>query len=465
MAFLLRWISRKAAVGSRTWNPASRSPTNFGGGYKGGRMMSSVATSTSIPPWLMLPPSVVVEDNNKNNKNMVYKFYSLADDKIISLNKRGGEAIEIESPDDESELKGSSHGWLALFDPRNCDLFLSNPLSRRHIKLPPIHNLPIPEENLEGGYGCVNNVIISCSPDEEECRAMMTFGPTDRLAFCCPGRRSTEWTPIGEPFETDEDGRRTPRSCESFVYSSTEKLFYCVIGYGEFEAWDLQDPSSPRCTLMDVSADEKNYPWAGRSEEELKLKIMCRPLTCLVVDSSSGQLYHVTRHVMEHMAPDGSYVDCFDEGSDMCPYKTIGFDVHKYDPESSALKYMEGSLDGMAFFIGNNHSFAMRASAFPELKPNSIYFTDLDELIPHRVRTPNPPFGGHDIGIFNYEDGTFSPCYYPYDNWVVKHFRLSPTLTELVFSNNLLSGKLPDPSSLSNLQLLDLSLFRIASFA
>ncbi|KAG8384866.1 hypothetical protein BUALT_Bualt04G0162900 [Buddleja alternifolia] len=523
---ILRWISRKAAARSPALPPNSLNSCGGCGGrsaatWQRRRMgtMSvvsdeSVLCPSTLPsrisPWLMLPPAVEGTENN-----MVYKFYSLAEDKIISLNKRRGgeeEAANIElGPGDESELKGSSHGWLALFNPRNCDLFLSNPLSRRHIKLPPIHSLSIPKNNLAGGYGCVTNLIISCSPDEEECRAMMTFGPDDRLAFCCPGssteyfqksrsaatwrRRigtmsgvsdesvlcpltlpsrispwlmlppavegtennmlppihtlsipevnlkggygcvkdliiscspdeeecrammtfgtenrlafscpgcSTEWTHIGELYDSEED-HDVARCYESFVYSSTHRLFFCVTQFAEFEAWDLQDPSSPRLTTMDMSCEDDDYPWAARSEEELNLKKMCRRLTFLVVDSSSGQLYHVTRHVMEHMAPDGSYVDFFDEGSDKCPYKTIGFDVHKIDSENNVL------------------------SDFPELKPNSIYFIDVNVLIPQGIHYPNPTFGGHDIGIFNYEDGIFSPCYYPCD--VKSFWRIFPPPT------------------------------------
>ncbi|CAA0820285.1 Unknown protein [Striga hermonthica] len=57
-------------------------------------------------------------------------------------------------------------------------------------------------------------------------------------------------------------------------------------------------------------------------------------------------------------------------------------------------------------------SFALPAAEFPELKPNSIYFANaLDE-----VMCPcTPPIGGHDIGIFNYENKTVLPCYYPSD--------------------------------------------------
>lgn len=90
------------------------------------------------------------------------------------------------------------------------------------------------------------------------------------------------------------------------------------------------------------------------------------------------------------------------------PYKTVDFDVYKYDRERGDWKYMDGgSLDGMALFIGVNHGFALSA---PQLKPDSIYFTDTMEFCPSipQIKT----YGGHDLGIFNYQNKTLSPCYY-----------------------------------------------------
>ncbi|KAI3449824.1 hypothetical protein Pfo_006489 [Paulownia fortunei] len=245
---------------------------------------------------------------------------------------------------------------------------------------------------------------------------MMTYGPTDRLAFCWPGR-SAEWTPIS-----------ALTSHQDFVYSSRQKLFFCVTRHGEFEAWDLQDPLSPRVIPMVVSVDEDNYPLAARSEEEFELKIMsCTCQKFLVIAEQSDELFHVRRFIMERMGPDGSYVEDVYYGlhrgyDDSVPYKTIDFDVHKYDPENKALRYMDKSLDGLSLFIGTNHGFALSAAEFPELKPNSIYFTD----------TFSPPawvdstYGGHDVGIFSYEDGTLSPCYYPCDVQSIKRIIPDP---------------------------------------
>ena len=71
-----------------------------------------------------------------------------------------------EFPDDNAKVVGSSHGWLALMNQRNNELFLSNPITRRHIKLPPIQSLPNPELTLEPGTGraLVSKLILSTPP-------------------------------------------------------------------------------------------------------------------------------------------------------------------------------------------------------------------------------------------------------------------------------------------------------------
>lgn len=75
----------------------------------------------------------------------------------------------------------------------------------------------------------------------------------------------------------------------------------------------------------------------------------------------------------------------------------------------------------MTLFIGINHGFALSAADYPDLKPDAVYFTDIE--------TDDYPFhdnigGGHDIGIFNYRNKTLSPCYYPCDYRSIK--RVSP---------------------------------------
>lgn len=131
---------------------------------------SSISFSSSpklVSPWLMLPPSL-------DGTDMVYDFYRLDEDKVVSFNKRTGyESSKSEFPDDEAVFVGSSHGWIVCHnDSDMCEeaavgnLFLSNPISRCHIKL------PCPDNS-----GClgdrpihVQNVVISSPPGDLYCR-------------------------------------------------------------------------------------------------------------------------------------------------------------------------------------------------------------------------------------------------------------------------------------------------------
>ncbi|KAL7101356.1 hypothetical protein ACP275_08G049500 [Erythranthe tilingii] len=417
------YSNRKVGVvGSRIQLNNRKVGVVVGGGSSVRVSSSAAATAVSEAPWLMLPPSLKKESTGKRS---AYNFYSLAEDKVVSIHKSGGGAAEEkeEMPDDDAKVVGSSHGWLSLFNhSSNGDLFLSNPLTRRHIKLPSVDpkksNLVYPGMYNDSQW--VTSVVISCSPDEQDCRAVMTFTPENRMAFCCPGR-SSEWTPIGD-LSLEFDEHFFARDYEDIVYSPKQNLFFCATTYGDFEAWDLSNPNSPVMTPLLLSADDDDYPWAGRSIREFDLKKSCYSKKSLVIDEKTDQLFHVRRFVRDKVRCGFLYYNR--PGMDIKykknkPYKTVGFDVHKIDIEKGELRYMDRSLDGLAMFVGRNHSFAVRA---PELKPDSIYFTDVC----------NPPYwlkgtyGGHDNGIFNYCDGTISPCFYPIDPERVKRVVPSP---------------------------------------
>ncbi|KAL6513674.1 hypothetical protein OROHE_019534 [Orobanche hederae] len=176
---------------------------------------------------------------------------------------------------------------------------------------------------------CVSKVITSCSSEQEDCRVMMSFGLHD-------------------------DDHPIQRIYQDFVYSSRHNCFYCITNYACFDAWDLKDTGCSMYRVIDPPyVDDENYPWAALSEKEMELKKLCTPHIYLVVDEDSGDIFWVRRHVMTCMALYGSYVDINSDDigyATSLPQKTIGFDVHKYEPEKCAWVYMDGgSLDGLAF--------------------------------------------------------------------------------------------------------------------
>ncbi|KAL3615184.1 hypothetical protein CASFOL_040845 [Castilleja foliolosa] len=292
-----------------------------------GRMMSTTAhglINNPSPPCLMLPPTY-------EEDNIVYNC--------------------------------SSHGWLALFNERNFDVILTNPITRRHVKLPPRKSDEPQYFTSESG---VSKVIISCDAEHEDCQAML-IGDDSRLAFCRPGRSPTEWTPLGG--RTRPPYHQLSRCYEDIVYSRLHNLFFCVTettNGDDFEAWDVaSDPPRRRWENLDLLIYNNNYDnWLMRAGHLLEDKMgwFCEKFRCLVFAEQTDQLFFVTRHIVRQMAPDGSAVEVL--GDDSYPYKTGWFDVHKVewelDGEGGRLSHLDGgSLDGLAMFVGLNHSLLL----------------------------------------------------------------------------------------------------------
>ncbi|XP_047949487.1 uncharacterized protein LOC125195372 [Salvia hispanica] len=324
-------------------------------------------------PWLMLRPTF-----DRSRGGMVYNFYNLEDNEVVRINKYGPGPDPPEHPDDEAEVVGSSHGWLALKNHRNNELFLSNPMTHRHIKLPPIDSLPNPEFNLDNCSRSANvsKLILSASPDDADCRAMVAFGWSGRLAFCRPGH-SRDWAPIGQLFmEREREGKwydyKYARSYDDFVFSSKSNVFTCLtssnIHTRGLEDWDLTSIDSPKIDWIRRQGDEKEEN--NDDNEEMKQK------QHLVYAEQTGELFIVNRLIQE-----GTTRRC---------------DVYRIEKEKGGWTNIRPcSLQGIALFVGTNHSFAVSA---PHIMPNSIYYAD-----------------GDDVGIYDCDDETFSNCYYPDD--------------------------------------------------
>ncbi|CAA0826957.1 Phosphatidylinositol 3-kinase VPS34 [Striga hermonthica] len=366
--------------------------------------------SSLSSPWLMLPPAFDVDVIG--SASMSYKFYRLADNKIVTLST-GKSSKERELTNPLIRFRGSSHGWLALYDHRSLDVFLYNPITGRHISLPPFRHFPDYPPSSKGLY---KKVILSCSPGGSDCRAFMIYNSIAALAFCCPGF-SKEWTRIGDHHWFDQDSGRAVSGggYADCVYSTRHEALFCLTRRGVLESWDIREPQSPRAVKIsdvNMSGGRLGFPRTGKK----KLWVTSVPKENLVV--AGEDLLVVTQHVVISFEFDGLYVDgnalyTYTEEHGL-PAVTVDFDVHKYDPEDGELKYVEGShLGGWALFVGfHSDAVALPAAEFPELKPNSIYFTDaMSDAFVEDCLT-----GGHDIGIFNYENKTVSPCYFPCDS-------------------------------------------------
>ncbi|KAL3629429.1 hypothetical protein CASFOL_026651 [Castilleja foliolosa] len=413
---LLRSICRKGIVGS-TSNYHGEWSARWGASWFNQRGVGTTTATTASEavlnqdssPWLMLSPEL-------KGGTMSNKFYSLADNKV-----------QTPSPSDVISnrmvtCRGSSHGWLALVSPQDGEFFLYNPISRRHIKLPSIVSLSRYPDDDPICTRDVRKIILSCSPDEDEenCRAVVINGWGNALAFCCPGR-SKEWTMMF-------DEKRGKMLYVDIVYSDKLKLFFVLTNSSGIETWDLEDPSSPKLVKV-VDKVVKNI-----------VRSLWGSAEYLVV--AKEDLLLVTRYIADYVGPDGQCFHYFDERRPdyvdgdswdfdyvdgrhpdrfpaRCHHMTIGFDIWKLDSKNEKFNYLYSSPTDLAIFVGkHSHSVAIQTTEFPELKPNSIYFTD-GKYTGSLEGGPDDGGlfgrGGHDIGSYNYKDRTVSPCYYPCD--------------------------------------------------
>ncbi|KAL3647781.1 hypothetical protein CASFOL_008749 [Castilleja foliolosa] len=365
------------------------------------RRMTTVSCLKNPSPCLMLPPTF-----DDGSDDMVYNMYDLAQNKVLKFNNKKL------LPQENTRFVGSSHGWLALMDERNNNFIITNPVTRRYVKLPRYMS------NRFSDF----KVIISCDAEQEDCQAMI-ISNGQSLAFCRLGRSPIKWSRLGAPMRPPPT-THMPRFYKDLVYSSRHNLLFCIVNatYYDFEAWD-------------VAYDPPRLRWENRGDLRIDSKRLCREKnllpskTCLWCDTfrylvfaeQTDQLFFVTRHIVPQMALDGSAMK--DLAKNSYPYKTVSFDVYKVDwkldGEGGRLSHVDGgSLDGLAMFVGVNHSFAVLATEDNGLKPNSIYFTNDKELIPDKELYPKEWIdwkqGDHDIGIFDYENKTVS-CYDPCD--------------------------------------------------
>ncbi|KAH0687133.1 hypothetical protein KY284_017686 [Solanum tuberosum] len=197
----------------------------------------------------------------------------------------------------------------------------------------------------------------------DDCVAMVTYSHSDLLGFCRrPGREDSTncWIPLDGPL----------RQYTQIVYHSKKKLFFALTHFRDLEAWDLNTDPINRFHIHNehFGTSSNEWPISFVDDDELERK---------------SSYYWDSNYLLDFINHD--HVE---------------------------LQY-NSSLGNRAFFIGSNTGFALSTTQFPELKPNSIYFTDdLTWAYRHREKLK---CGGHDLGIYDYKEGSFSSCYYPID--------------------------------------------------
>ncbi|KAL1565602.1 hypothetical protein AAHA92_07796 [Salvia divinorum] len=287
--------------------------------------MSTAAATTTEPrkisPWLMLPPPTQASHD--------HKLYSLGEKKVVSIKR---EAPPPPWAQGQVTHLGCTRGWMASFNEDNRQTFLSNPITGRHIRLPTLPDSTPP-----------HNIILTSSPDAHDCRAIIAYYHSAGIAVCFPGHSTTNWLPMCDQLHYLD-----------IAYSTRQKRLFCLTTSGSVECWDLESPSFlwkvPLCDSEDDDDED--------DEDDIRFYYP----KYLVMDEHSDRLFLVTRDVLGHVGRDGSYMKSVCSLGNDYPHKTLSFDVHEIDVNKGTLRYTEGSLDGLAMFVGANHSFALPAA-------------------------------------------------------------------------------------------------------
>lgn len=139
-------------------------------------------------------------------------------------------------------------------------------------------------------------------------------------------------------------------------------------------------------------ADSPPISMDWKDEFEITSNIPCE-------DRQGVELEKTTKYLVFAEESDQLYLVVRRYGTPNNANTTQGFHVYKIDRKGKS-HFLKNSLDNLIMFVGNNHSFALRANEYLELKANSIYFTNHTSL-------PNSTH--QDTGIFHYPNNTFSP--------------------------------------------------------
>ncbi|KAF1862925.1 hypothetical protein Lal_00009306 [Lupinus albus] len=94
------------------------------------------------------------------------------------------------------------------------------------------------------------------------------------------------------------------------------------------------------------------------------------------------------------------------------PSLTVDFKVYRLYCSSSGKELRKErirTLNGETIFLGDNNSISVPTSKYPQLQPNSIYYTHYY----YAVYIRSYQFGSCDTGIFNFENGKFDKYYVP----------------------------------------------------
>ncbi|GAB4828399.1 hypothetical protein Ancab_035397 [Ancistrocladus abbreviatus] len=324
-------------------------------------------------PWLMLPPATNTTNNPYQSRRC---FFDIINNKFHFLN------LPEASP--PRRVCCSSNGWLVILN-ENPEILCLNPLTRQKVYLPPLSSFSNVikfdlysvgrEYTILDSYGnsytknlrqmrdfFVKKIVLSASPavNDSDFVALAIANHTGELAFCKTGDHS--WKSIEAP----------QFYCEDVIFF--KGLFFGVDKLGKVAVLDVSDGN--RAALIKIIETPA---------------VINGDMQYLV--SLEDDLLVASRRLEVQYDSEAYFV-----------HKTARFEVHKLNRSGPRWETVR-DLENCSLFLGQNSSLLFpSASNVRGCKGNCIYFTDdYSEYNYEDVR------GNHDMGIYNFIDGTIEP--------------------------------------------------------
>ncbi|CAA2961550.1 Hypothetical predicted protein [Olea europaea subsp. europaea] len=368
-------------------------------------------------PRIMLAEKIDTEDQeNRGDQDASVRCF---------LNLLASKTYRLQLPEASGrKCRGAHYGWLWTIG-IDLQINLLHPFSRQQICLPLMLTFPDQYEYDETFKPqevwdfFVRKIAMSSNPRKEisshayneDCTIVAIYGEFAILAFTKLG--DTVWTNI---------------SVHSRVYQDIifyNGKFYAVDVHGVVVVCDFDDANGPKATVIAPAPVETSDLYQKYLVESSgRLLLVSRLRKGLLFDDDDddddddGDVEEEEDDVNDE--EEGDVDDNVDEVEDAegidkeeekARYYTTGFSVLRLDEcheegNNYAYRLTEvTSLGDQALFIGSNVSTSIASSEC--IKPNCIYFTD-DNC---ELYLDEPGGGGHDMGIFNMENGTIQLNY------------------------------------------------------
>ncbi|OMO81065.1 hypothetical protein COLO4_23779 [Corchorus olitorius] len=302
---------------------------------------SAAATTTTQPlpslrspsdarPWplLMLPSTDYYLDDSITAAN--FSFYSPIHNQILHLWNR---VLPEEITDPFTYCAGStSNGLLVYINSRKYEIYLANLFSQS--SNPTVEIIKLPAMTSEPR---VHKIVLSSSPDDENCIVLVVDSFTKSLSFCKIGDKT--WNQIIQPDITKSGMGKLV----DVMYSNKDELFHCLRFDGGVESWDIRNPSN---------------------------------ITKMSQAQFISELGQINQRLVETPTGGGIYIsNSWRKGTEDILYEGSKFYLQGIDFQRGICQKVE-SIGNQAMFLGCNYSFSVSIDDFPELKPDTVYFSD-----------------------------------------------------------------------------------------